>query len=300
MEAPTLIESLKPVTLEDKPLFDTTCSTCILCPSVYNFILLYCWQESYGFQWFKYKETIVVYDERDKVIFQPLGSCLTIEDMRILSDHLISLGKSGDFMFITENFLGNHYELDSYFHAEKDYDAADYIYVTDDLIELRGKKLHKKKNLISQFLRNYPNYTTHELSRNDFSDCLELMKIWEAEKIAASEYVQFELRSLEKAFAHFETLGLAGLGIRIDGKLIAFALYSGHTASMAIVHYEKFDRNIKGAAQMINWETAKFLKGKYRFINREDDMGDPGLRQAKESYDPISKLVTYKLTRKTN
>lgn len=289
---------LKPVTLEDKPLFDRPCSACIVCPSVYNFILLYCWQESYGFQWFKYSDAVIVYDERDKVIFQPLGSCLDTEDLCKISDYLIAQGKSGDFMFITESFLGNHYNIHQFFHAEKDYDAADYIYVTDDLIELRGKKLHKKKNLISQFLRAYPHYSTEVLTQNDFNDCLELMKIWEAEKIAASEYVQFELQSLEKAFAHFDTLGLSGLGIRIDGKLIAFALYSGHTSSMAIVHYEKFDRTIKGAAQMINWETAKFLKGKYRFINREDDMGDPGLRQAKESYDPISKLVTYKLTRK--
>ncbi len=292
------ISPLQPVTLENKHLFDTACTTCVLCPSVYSFILLYCWQETYGFQWFSYNDSIIVYDERDKVIFQPLGSCLNVRDIVYLSDHFIALGKSGDFMFISENFLGNHYELHDYFTAEKDYDAADYLYVTEDLIELRGKKLHKKKNLISQFLRTYPDYTTHDLTRNDFDDCLALMKVWEAEKIAASEYVQFELQSLEKAFAHFEFLELSGLGIRVEGKLIAFALYSAHTGSMAIVHYEKFDRTIKGAAQMINWETAKLLKGRYRFINREDDMGDLGLRQAKESYDPISKLVTYKLTRK--
>ncbi len=293
-----LPDDLKPITLHDKHLFELTCSNCVLCPSVYNFILLYCWEEFYGFKWFNYNDNIIVYDTEDNVLFQPLGSCLDAGDMVRISDHFIANGMSGDFMFITENYLGNHHELNQFYDAEKDYDAADYIYVTQDLVDLKGKKLHKKKNLVAQFVRDNPGYQVASITKSDLSDCLSLMETWEAEKLSTSKYVRWELLSLRKAFDNFDVLNLCGLGIRVDGKLVAFALYTEHTSSMAIVHYEKFDRSIKGSAQAINWETAKHLLGKFRFINREDDMGDPGLRQAKESYDPISKLVTYKLTRK--
>jgi hypothetical protein len=68
---------------------------------------------------------------------------------------------------------------------------------------------------------------------------------------------------------------------------------------MADVHFEKFDPRSKGAAQVINWETARFLAATYKYINREQDLGIAGLRRAKQSYSPEYIVSAFFLERKS-
>ena len=104
---------------------------------------------------------------------------------------------------------------------------------------------------------------------------------------------------MKKAFANFGELELQGLKIAQGRDLVAFSVFSRLSSNMADVHFEKFDPLIKGASQMIKWETAKFLAGKYKYINREQDLGIEGLRQAKRSYSPEYILSAYFLERKS-
>jgi hypothetical protein len=77
--------------------------------------------------------------------------------------------------------------------------------------------------------------------------------------------------------------------------MIAFTIYSQQSDDMVNVHFEKFDREMKGAAQLINWETAKHLQDRYLYVNREEDMGVPGLRKSKRSYQPLMVLDSYRI-----
>jgi hypothetical protein len=97
---------------------------------------------------------------------------------------------------------------------------------------------------------------------------------------------------------YFTELGLQGVKISRGDDMVAFSIFSPLNANMVDVHFEKFDPEVKGSSQVINWETAKFLSGKYKYINREQDLGIEGLRRAKQSYDPEYIVSAYFLERK--
>ena len=85
---------------------------------------------------------------------------------------------------------------------------------------------------------------------------------------------------------HFEDLGLSGTFIRIDGTIQAVAVYEAMSPTTAVIHYEKASPDFIGIYKAINAETADLLQRNFEFINRESDMGVPGLRRAKLSYRP--------------
>jgi hypothetical protein len=95
-----------------------------------------------------------------------------------------------------------------------------------------------------------------------------------------------EIKAIENALEMWNQLPIEGIIICLDHKIAAYSIFSPQTADMATVHFEKFDPDKKGSAQIINWETARYLQDRYKWINREQDIGLEGLRQAKLSYAP--------------
>ncbi len=102
-----------------------------------------------------------------------------------------------------------------------------------------------------------------------------------------------ESDAMDMAFSHWNDLGLSGLMLMVKDEIVAFAVFSPLSSDTWDVHFEKSDMAFKGAAQMINYETAKFLKGTARYINREQDLGISGLRKAKLSYVPHALIEPY-------
>ena len=98
---------------------------------------------------------------------------------------------------------------------------------------------------------------------------------------------------------HFEALPVEGLVLRAGGRVVSFAVYSPVSPDLWTVHFEKTRYEYKGASQYITHRTAAALQGRARLLNREQDLGIPGLRQAKKSYDPLFLLQNYKLVRRT-
>ena len=105
-----------------------------------------------------------------------------------------------------------------------------------------------------------------------------------------------KLEALKVSLDCFEEIGFEGLVVVVDGKVIAFSVFSQFKDLVYDIHFEKADINFKGAAQVINQETAKYLKGKCQYLNKEQDLGIKGLRQAKMSYEPEIMFVPYGLT----
>ncbi|MFO7810203.1 MAG: phosphatidylglycerol lysyltransferase domain-containing protein, partial [Candidatus Delongbacteria bacterium] len=173
---------------------------------------------------------------------------------------------------------------------------SDYIYLTEKLVELKGKKLRKKKNLISQFKRICPKYSVEKLSEEYNETCIELAKRWFRDQTKVKdEDKQLELDVMRRALYNQDKIGLEGILIFDRELLIAFTLFSEQRPDMATIHFEKFDYSYKGAAQIVNQETAICLKDRYKYLNREQDMCKRGLRKSKLSYDPVKIAVTYKL-----
>lgn len=180
--------------------------------------------------------------------------------------------------------------LPNYFYATADRDFTDYIYFREKMATLAGKKLQPKRNHINQFLRLYPNHEYLPLTKELIPACLELEERWAQARLTEDGreedgYAE-ERRSVRYVFEHWDELDGTGGVLRIDGRIVAFtagAPINGDTFDICI---EKADKAYEGAYTFINREFARRLPEKYVYVNREEDLGIPGLRHAKNSYRP--------------
>lgn len=169
--------------------------------------------------------------------------------------------------------------------VERDY--FDYIYSREDLATLSGKKYQQKRNHINNFKRRYA-YEYVELSGEMIHECLELESQWFKSNQGKEDVRELtdERRSMIYALNHFVELGLIGGAIRVDGKMVAFTFGAPINHQTFGVHVEKADVNYEGAYTIINQEFCAHLPACFTYVNREEDLGIPGLRQAKLSYQP--------------
>ncbi|MCX6339959.1 MAG: phosphatidylglycerol lysyltransferase domain-containing protein [Candidatus Aureabacteria bacterium] len=264
----------------------------------YSFANLYSWGEIYDLRWNLHRERLMVYSGKDDFLLMPVGPAFSVGEMVEISDRLIRQGRSGNFVLVDAEYVERNESLHNYFTAEVDRDNADYVYATQALVELKGRKLHKKKNLLSQFLRNNPDYVCERMSARHARECFVLAEKWCEVKNCEKLGFTHESSALKRAMEKFNELELDGLIIRKSGAVIAFSIFDRQNGNTASVHFEKYDGEIKGSAQAINWETARYLSPTYEYINREQDLGIEGLRRAKESYCPAFTVKTYILRRK--
>ena len=174
---------------------------------------------------------------------------------------------------------------------EVDRDSSDYIYLQEKLSSLSGKKLHAKRNHIHRFEEEYPDWTYESITEENEEECARMAMEWcmqncmtEEERI---EYDKIdESRLVVYAIRHREQLGFVGGAIRAAGKIIAITLGEPLTKDTFVVHFEKAYADIQGAYPIINREFVKHEMAEYQYVNREEDMGEEGLRKAKLSYRP--------------
>lgn len=169
-------------------------------------------------------------------------------------------------------------------------DYFDYIYSRQELAELKGKNYQPKRNHVNKFRKSYK-YTYEPLIPSAIPECLEFESAWCMKHgYIENDNIRNERRSLTTAFKHWNELDLTGFIIRIEGKIIAFTFGHPINHNTFGIHYEKADVNIDGAYSAINQHFAASLPEQYIYLNREEDLGIPGLRQAKLSYHPVKML----------
>lgn len=169
----------------------------------------------------------------------------------------------------------------------------DYIYLHDDLATLQGKKLHAKRNHVNNFVKNYPDFEYIPLTADLIDECLELEAEWYAIRLPNSpdvEDMDFEKKMMRYALNHLKELEIIGGTLFVEGKLVAFTFGSPINNDTFDVSVEKADKSYEGVYAMINSQFMNHLPAKYLYINREEDMGIDGLRQAKLSYNPYKLL----------
>lgn len=164
-------------------------------------------------------------------------------------------------------------------------DLYDYIYRRTDLALLQGGYLQAKRNHVNRFKTNNPDFEYRPLTSELFDECRRLTEIWQGEK-GASETIDVERQVMENIFSNWESLGMMGGSIWVNGHMVAFSYGAAVTNDTFDICVEKADRNIEGAFAIINQQFASHLPEQYIYVNREDDMGLPGLRKSKLSYHP--------------
>ncbi len=171
------------------------------------------------------------------------------------------------------------------FVYEEQRDFFDYVYLSERLSSLSGRKLHSKKNHVNSFLKKY-NYTLEELNESNLKECLEFSHMWHKNG-PRNVKLDEEMLVIEKAFENFFELGLYGALLRVEGNIVAFALGEPMADGKTFcTHFEKASPDFPTAYAAINKLFAEKLENKYYYINREDDAGSEGLRKAKTSYKP--------------
>lgn len=178
------------------------------------------------------------------------------------------------------------------FEVEEQVDLKDYLYDGESMRTLSGKALHKKKNHLNAFKRIYEGrYEYRRLCCSDRHEVWQFMERWrqQKEEVGAMELsLDYEVAGIHEVLKNCSSLCVRMAGVHIDGQLEAFTIGSlNDSESMAVIHIEKANPEIRGLYQFINQQ---FLVNEFPdviLVNREDDVGMEGLRTAKMSYNPI-------------
>jgi len=163
---------------------------------------------------------------------------------------------------------------------------SDYVYRVYDLAELPGASYHAKRNLIRQCLDSY-RCSYEPITISNLDECVNLQERWcLARGCGRDQALCHENAAVHESLAHFVEFELTGGLIRVDGVVQAFALAEQLAPGVAVWHFEKALPEIRGLGQLITHWFAREALGGYEFVNREQDLGLPGLHQAKRSWNP--------------
>ena len=187
------------------------------------------------------------------------------------------------------------------FAVTEQVDLKDYLYDGEAMRTLSGRKLHKKKNHVNAFLKEYEGrYEYRRLTCENRAEIWRFLDRWRADKGEVVEsHLDYEVEGIHAILNHCGEIQVRMSGVYIDGELEAFTIGSYNTyEKMAIIHIEKANPEIRGLYQFINQQ---FLIHEFPdavLVNREDDLGQEGLRKAKMSYAPCGFARKYQVVQK--
>jgi len=262
--------------------------------STYNFTNMFMWADGSGITYAETDGCLALFFEfgRQPVsVSFPVGGGDTKSAVSHLAAYIEEQGLRPVFRNLSKDMCRQMEELFlGQFEFVEDRSAADYIYETESLILLSGKKLHQKRNHFNYFKNHYA-YEYRTLTQADMEDCLQLYKNWEDEKESGNRLAGAR-QATERLLHHFDSLPVRGGGLFVADKLVAFSIGERVSNDTALIHLE-FATDLRGAFNVINSEFCAHEWSDCAYINREEDMGIPGLRQAKMAYRPIRLLEKY-------
>jgi len=258
--------------------------------SEFTFSNLYLFRRTYGYRLSRLgAKSLAIEGSRDGKSFFSLPCSIperaVFDELMARHDYLKNLSES-----LADE---NRADLERWgYSAVEDRDNFDYLYRRTDLAELSGKAYHKKRNLVNAFLNSY-SYEQKPLSKDTVADAIGVLDAWREAKGFDGDYA-----ASREALELFEALGLRGSVFYVDGKSAGWCLgESLAKGRMFAVHFEKGVEGYKGIYQFINQAFAQSLPSSIKCVNREQDLGDEGLRQAKMPYRPAGFVVKYRVVK---
>ncbi|HHB76732.1 MAG TPA: DUF2156 domain-containing protein, partial [Desulfobulbus sp.] len=185
---------------------------------------------------------------------------------------------------------------DAGYVPQPDRDNADYVYLVEDLARLSGRHYAKKRNQIKKCLKVH-SCAYEPITAGLVPQCIALQQRWCASRSCDTDPgLCAEYTAILTMFEHFTALDLIGGAIRVNGEIQAFAIGERLNSDTAVCHFEKAMPGVQGLGQLINQWFALYGLDGFTFVNREQDLGVPGLRQAKKSYHPHHLVEKYTLS----
>ncbi|NLP47621.1 MAG: DUF2156 domain-containing protein [Clostridiales bacterium] len=263
--------------------------------SEYSFGNIFMWSRSYKTKITKHKNSLITKSSGEKPSYCcPAGSDSFEEILPDLLEDAKSCGHPFKMHGITRECTVELKKLfPGRFKFREERNTFDYIYLTEDLINLSGRKFRDKRNHISAFKRENK-WSFEVIDAGNLEECIALNEAWDEQKRASDpDSIYKEQDAIARGFDKFFELGMEGGLIRSSGQAVAFTIGERLNINTFCVHYEKAFAEVRGAYPMINREFADNCLRDYLYVNREEDVGDPGLRKAKLSYNPVILLEKY-------
>lgn len=277
--------------LEDKELIESYLHRQHSRSCEFTFANTYLWSRHYGVE-FAIVEDMLVYKSLDEApgFTFPLGEEKNVKRaMEAIHAYCAEQGVDYHFHLVTkEQFEIMDRLYPGEFEITYDRDAADYVYEREKLANLSGKKYHGKKNHVNKFKRLYPDWCYESINSGNKEECFQMALQWRnnngceddpeknAEMCVTLNYLRL-----------FDELGMRGGLLRAGGRVVAFSIGEVLSEDTIVVHIEKAFSDVPGAYTMINQQFVIHETEGFTYVNREEDTGAEGLRQAKLSYYPV-------------
>lgn len=262
------------------------------------------WEPGYFYKWTVLGDCLVSVSDggifTSPHAFLPLGE-LRQDNLQLIVDRLRDLfaqeGWPLEFLFIDDCYKDLFSQLKGYQQTwSYNDDYSDYVYDAEDLRTLRGRTYRNKRNHVNKFLREYFGWTYKRLEATDAAGALELTRAWCMDKEVDCKDIRYsDLPAIKNLFDNFDRLQIVGGAIYMADELIAFSMGSQPTPDYGVIHFEKAHPDYEGLYTVINQLVMQEEFPDISLVNREEDMGIEGMRQAKESYFPVERLHKNKL-----
>ena len=282
----------RPLLLADKERFDRLFDQLQPRISELTFAGLYLFRHAHSYRLTLVGDALVIlgrsYDNTP-FFFPPLGGDIAAALDRLFADQLPLYG--ADDSFVASYLTGRPCAVVA------DRDNADYLYRREDLAELRGQSYHKKKNRLNVFIKHYQ-YVVAPYGAEYRDGCRALLAAWREERMREGENLSLEreAQATAEALEFAGELGLAGLVVLVGGEVKGFVMGERLNQETSVCHFEKADPQTEGLSQFLDREFNRLLFTDCIYVNREQDLGDEGLRLAKSTYHPIELITKYRVT----
>ena len=289
MTYPPLFPSFKPLEIGDREFIHPRLWAYQPTTSELTFTNLFIWRGHYRLSWCLADDCLVFLSDypSGSWFFPPIGPSPRVDLCRRLLAWLQEgRGSSDPHLGRADRRLREELTPAGGFIETVERDHFDYVYQTADLIHLAGRDYQQKRNHLNSFQRSH-RHTYEPLTPGHLAACLDVAQKWcKIRRCQEDLNLMEEWEAVKEALVHFQDLDLAGGAVFVEGRLEAFTLGERLNADAAVIHLEKANPKVRGLYAAIN---QSFLESAWRdtpWVNREQDLGEPGLRKAKLSYHP--------------
>jgi hypothetical protein len=280
--------SFKPLALADRPIFAEMEKRHPLYTSDANFTNMFIWQGFYNFSWTRAADCLCLLAEPlggGPFAMPPLGPDeAKVKAVEFLVERMDEPRLSRVPESLAEAVRAAHPD----WRIEPDINNDDYVYLAEKVINLSGRRMHQKKNHYNSFIKNN-RYELVTLTKDLHDELVEVEAKWltsKTEKIGLDSHLQIEKQAVHILLETFEALEIQGLAIRVEGRIEAFTLGESLSPDTGLIHVEKGSAEIRGIYVALCSSFCRAVFSDKTYVNREQDLGLPGLRWSKESLKP--------------
>jgi hypothetical protein len=284
----------EPITLDRQKGYRQRLSACRQLASDYSFVNLWSWSAHYGLEW-AWEDHLIWFRQAGsrRCYWAPVGDWQAVDWLEQFEQFV----PPGAVFLRVPEALCRIWEksLKGKISIEESRDDWDYLYSREALVELKGNRFHKKRNLLRQFEKKY-RFERRPLSGKEIQAAIDMQETWCAWRdCESSDLLTAENGAISTVLENWNRLeGICGECLLVDGEIVAYTVAESFSEDTLLIHFEKGRPDIKGVYQAINQMFLSSRSG-FSLVNREQDLGDAGMRKSKLSYHPVDFVKKYRV-----